>query len=121
MKTIALIGAASIALGACASSPVPADRLARSQAAIRSAHELGAEKTPPAALHLKVANEQLNLARKLIADGDNTRAEYVLMRAQADAEAAIALAKEADVRADAQRTLDEVQQVKTSSMRQEGS
>jgi hypothetical protein len=114
MKTIALIGAASVALGACASSPVPADRLAKSQAAIRSAKELGAERIPPAALHLKVANDQLELGRKLLADGDNKRAEAVLMRAEADAEASIALAHENMARADAQRTLQEVQRLRTS-------
>jgi hypothetical protein len=114
MKTIAWIGAASVVLAACASSPVPADKLAQSQAAVRSAHEVGAEKVPPAALHLKVAREELDLARKLISDGDNKRAEYILSRAQADAETAIALAREAEARADAQRTLDEVQQLKNS-------
>lgn len=114
MKTIALLAAASVALGACASSPVPADRLAKSQAAIRSAKELGAERIPPAALHLKVANDELDLARKLMADGDNKRAEYVLMRAEADAETSIALAHENVARSDAQRTLDEVQKLKSS-------
>lgn len=37
--------------------------------------QVGAEKVPPAALHLKVANEELDLAKKLIAEGDNNRAE----------------------------------------------
>jgi hypothetical protein len=121
MKTIALIGAASVALAACASSPVPAGRLARSQAAIRSAEELGAERIPPAALHLKVANDQLATARKLLADGDNKRAEYVLMRAEADAEASIALAHEAMARMEAQRTLEEVQRVRSQmTSQQEG-
>lgn len=121
MRTIALIGAASVALGACASSPVPADRLAKSQAAIRSAQDVGADRIPPAALHLKVAREQLDIARKLMADGDNKRAEYVLMRAEADAETSVALAHETIARMDAQRTLDEVQKAKSSiNTREEG-
>jgi hypothetical protein len=119
MKTIALIGAGATVLGACASSPIPADKLAQSQAAVRSAQEVGAERVPTAALHLKVANDQLDMAKKLIQDGDTKRAEYMLMRAEADAEAAIALAREASARADAQRTLEEVQQIKNS--RPEGS
>jgi hypothetical protein len=119
MKTIAWIGAASVVLGACASSPVPADRLARSQAAVRSAHEVGAENVPPAALHLKIANEELGMAKKLIEDGDNQRAEYILLRAEADANAALALAREAQARDDAQRTIDQVQKLKAS--RPEGS
>jgi hypothetical protein len=114
MKTMAWIGAASVVLGACASSPVPADRLAQSQAAVRSAQEVGAERVPSAALHLKVANDELEQARKLIADGDNKRAEYILLRAEADADAALNLAREAQVRTDAQRTVEEVQRLKSS-------
>jgi hypothetical protein len=115
MKIIGWIGAASIALvAACASSPVPADRLAKSTAAIRSAHEVGAERVPNAALHLKVANEELQLAKHLISDGDNSRAEYVLLRAQVDADTALQLARENQARADAQRTVEEVQRVKNS-------
>lgn len=121
MKTIALMGAASVALGACASTPIPADRLARSRATIRSAQELGAEKVPKAALHLKVANDHLDAARKLIAEGENERAEYVLMRAEADAEAAVALTHENAARDDAQETLDEVKRLKTAAKtREEG-
>ncbi len=114
MKIIAITGASALLLGACASSPVPADTLARSQAAVRSADEVGAQKVPVAALHLKVANEELEQARKLIADGDNKRAEYILLRAEADAEAALNLAREATARADAQKTIVEVQKMKTA-------
>ncbi len=115
MRIVAWIGAASVALGACASSgAVPADKLARSQAAVRSAQELGAEQVPTAALHLKLANDEVAQARKLIIDGDNKRAEYILLRAEADADAALALAREVHARADAQKTMDEVQRLKNS-------
>jgi hypothetical protein len=117
MKTMAwmAMAAVSVALGACASSgPVPAERLARSEAALRAAREVGAEQVPPAALHLRVANDQLGIARQLIADGDNVRADYVLMRAEADAEVARSLARAAQARNEAQKTLDEVQKLKNS-------
>lgn len=115
MKTMAWMGAASLALGACASSgPVPAERLARSEAAVRGAQEVGADRVAPAAMHLKAANDELDMARKLIADGDNMRAEYILMRAEADANVARSLAREVQARNDAQKTLDEVQKLKTS-------
>jgi hypothetical protein len=114
MRTIAWIGAASVALGACASSPVPADRLALSQAEIRSAQEVGAESVPPAALHLRVANDELAFAKKLMIDGDNQRADYILMRSEADAQAALSLTREAQARADAQKTIDEIQKLKNS-------
>ena len=116
MKIIGCIGAASIALvAACASSPIPADRLAKTSAAIRSAHEVGAERVPNAALHLKVANEELGIAKRLITEGDNNRAEYILLRAQVDADTALQLARENQARMDAQRTINEVQRVKNSA------
>ena len=119
MKTMAWIGATLLALGGCATTPVPADSLARSQAAFRSAHEVGAENVPPAALHLTIAKEELDQAKRLIKDGEYKRAEYILMRAESDANAALALTREADARTDAQKTIEQVQKLKTS--RPEGS
>ena len=116
MKTmIAWIGAASVALGACASSgPPPASRLAQSESAIRNAQAVGADRVPTAAVHLKAANEALGVARQLMADGDDVRAEYILMRAKSDAEVAMSLAREVQAHNDAQRALDEVQRLKNT-------
>ncbi len=122
MKTLALTTvAACIALGACATSPVPAVRLAQSEAAIRSAKEAGAEKVPPAALHLQVAMDELDLARKLIYYGSNERADYMLLRAEADADVALTFTREAAARDAAEKTLIEVQKLRNSqSSRPEG-
>lgn len=79
---------------ACASFPPPTERLTTTEAAIRGASEVGAAQIPRAALHLKLAEEQTEKARRLMQDGYNERAEFTLKRAQADAELAIALAKE---------------------------
>ncbi len=78
----------------CASAPPPTDRMATAKGGVRSARELGATNVPQAALHVKLAEEQIQLANKLIADGDNERAEAVLQRAAADAEVAVALTHE---------------------------
>jgi hypothetical protein len=119
MKTMAWTTlAATMLLGACASSPVPADRLARSEAAIRGADVVGADKVPAAAVHLRVAKEELAAARNMIKDGDNMRAEYMLLRSEADATVALTYTREAAVRADAEKTLAEVQRLK--NMRPEG-
>lgn len=80
--------------GACGSYPPPTERLTTSEAAIRAADEMGAGQVPRAALHLKLAQEQTDTARKLIEDGYNERAELTLKRAQADGELALAIAKE---------------------------
>lgn len=98
----------SAALVACGGYPLPTERMVASEAALRSAQEVGAQNVPQAALHLRLAEEQIQKAKSLINDGDNERADYVLLRAKADAELALALAKEANAKADAQRALDQV-------------
>jgi hypothetical protein len=82
-------------LGACgASLPPPTQRLADAQSATRSARELGANSEPAAQLSLKLADEQISQAQQAIAKGDNQRAESLLVRAKADAELAVAQARE---------------------------
>lgn len=70
-----------------------------STAAIRSAEELGAPGVPQAALHLQLAREELKAATELQENGDKEEAASMLLRAEADAELAIALSQ-----ADAERT-----------------
>ncbi len=82
-------------MGACgASIPPPTQRLADAQSATRSARELGANNEPAAQLSLKLADEQISQAQKAIVDGDNKRAESLLVRAKADAELAVAQSRE---------------------------
>lgn len=98
---------------ACGSSyPEPKDALAQSEGAVRGASEVGAEKVPDASLHLKFARDQVQEAKKHIDNGDNKRAAYVLMRARADAELAIMLAKTASTQADAKQTQEQVEELK---------
>lgn len=85
----------------CASVPVPQDRLTSSEGSIRAASEMGAEKEPRAALHLKLAQEQLAHAKELIAKGENERADVILQKALADSELALALTKETAAQAEA--------------------
>ena len=91
----AVAGAAVVIAVGCGSSyPAPTQPLADVEAAGRSAEELGAANVPAAQLHLKLAQEQTTNARKLMQDGENKRAESMLIRAKADAELALSLAKE---------------------------
>jgi hypothetical protein len=92
----------------CGSYPAPVQHMATTQASVRAAQEAGAEKNPEAALHLKLAQEQLDQAKKLMDDGDNKRAEMVLGRAEVDAELAVAEAHEGQTRAQAQDAEDQV-------------
>jgi hypothetical protein len=101
-KSIA-IGMATIGVG-CATATLPPDQLASTQASIRAAHEVGAEGVPKADLQLRLANEGVAKAHKLAEDGDEDLGKMQLDRAKADAELAVALARQAT----AQKTLDEM-------------
>jgi len=94
-----IVGVGAIA---CASSPAPAERLAQPQAAVRAATEMGAANQPKASLYLKLAEDNLTRADRLIREGHNENAELVLMQADADAELALLLAKENLARNDAE-------------------
>ena len=92
----------------CGGAAPPTEKVASTEAAIRGAQEVGAPAVPQAALHLKLAQEQLDKAKALMQDGDNKRAESMLLRAQADAELSLSLARESNTRAEAQTTMDQV-------------
>jgi PBP1b-binding outer membrane lipoprotein LpoB len=95
-------------LAACgASFPAPTQRLADAQSAERSALELGANNEPVAQLSMKLAQEQIALAKKAIADGENKRADGLLIRAKADAELAIAQAREKNAKIEVQKAVDD--------------
>ncbi|MDQ2644615.1 MAG: DUF4398 domain-containing protein [Myxococcota bacterium] len=74
--------------------------MADAQSAHRSAQELGANEVPEAQLSLKLASDQIAQADKAMNEGENARAESLLIRAQADAELAIAQAREEKSSAD---------------------
>jgi len=116
MRTVRLLSASSLLavfLFACGSSlPPPSDRLASAEAAARSARELGAEREPKASLHLRLAQEQIDQAKKLMSDGDNKRADLVLQRASSDAELAVMLAKESTARGEADKAQERVKNAK---------
>ena len=95
-------------LWACGGAAVPQDSLTAAQADVKGAEVGGAAENPKAALHLKLAKDQIAQAQKQIADGDNEAAARTLDRAQADAELALSLAKEAKAQGDASDASDQV-------------
>ena len=109
---VSLLG---VSLTGCATAPEPTERVASTQAAIRSAEEVGAKQVPQAALHLQLAHEQADRAKQLIQAGDNERAGYILMRAESDAELALAMARESSLRSDAQHALERVRALKAQA------
>ncbi len=101
--SLLVAGALAGGLTGCASVPEPTDRMESSAAAIRAAEEVGANKVPQAALHLQLAHEQEASAKRAMADGDKEQAGSLLMRAQSDAELAVALARENQTHIDAEQ------------------
>jgi hypothetical protein len=98
MKTrsvVLLAVATSLSFFACASHPPPTDHMASAIAAVRGAQVAvtRAGHVPEAALHLKLAEEQVAQARQMM-----ERADYMTLRAFNDAELALALARQHEAR-----------------------
>jgi hypothetical protein len=97
---------------ACGGAPKPEARMASSEGAIRGAREAGADNVPQATLYLKLAEEQRAKALDLVKDGENHRAAFMLARSEADAELAVALARQSAAERDAARASDQVNELK---------
>lgn len=115
----AIVGAGLLlGLAGCAGGPqvvVPPEQLVNSEVSIRQAEEAGAQQVPDAAQHLQWAREQTNQARRLLEKNQRDQAALYLQRAEADAQLALALAREAPARAEADRVLQQVQQLQQNT------
>jgi pyridoxal biosynthesis lyase PdxS len=79
--------------GCATTATIPAERVGESTAAIRAAEEAGAATDPTAAVHLRLAREQVARAERLAEDKQHQLAALMFERATADAELAQALAQ----------------------------
>ena len=95
------VGLLAASAGACGGAAVPQETLTAAQASVKGAEVSGATQDPKAQLHLKLANEQIEKAKKLIEDGNNEEAARLIDRAQADADLALALAQQGKALRDA--------------------
>ena len=93
---------------ACGGSSLPPAKVADTQSSITAASAVGADQHPQAALHLKMARDQLKQAQGLIDDGKDDQAKLVLERADADAQVALMLTREAEASANVKKTQAEV-------------
>lgn len=98
-------------IAGCASYPIPAEHMADAEGAARSAQDVGAASNPQAKLHLKMAQEEIQAAKQMIADGDNEKADSVLLRAKADGELALAEARETQSETAARQALAQIGQL----------
>jgi len=110
-----LLAGISLSLAGCGGGyPEPRNQLTSSEAAVRAAEVAGAQNSPQSALHLKRAREQVDSGRGLIQEGENERAEWVLRRAQADADLALSLAEEETQRKKAAEIKEDLEQLQES-------
>jgi len=112
--------AALVFQGACATTStdpvvaVPSLGAEDDVGAIRAAEEVGAAHTPEAALHLQLAKEQFEHARKLTSADDRPLSTRLLLRARADADLALALTRENTQKLEAQAALEKVKTLNDS-------
>jgi hypothetical protein len=106
MTSLALLG-----LAGCASVPIPPYQLERSEASIRGAEEVGALGVPAARLHLQLAKDETETAKKMATKGDD-RAVLVMARAESDAELALGLAREVQVHGDALKAAEDLKAIR---------
>ena len=111
MMTKVMTALAVLGVAGCASVPIPVYQLDRSEASIRGAEEVGASGVPAAALHLQLAKDETETAKKMATQGDE-RAMLVMARAESDAELALGLAREATVHGDALKATEDLKAVR---------
>jgi len=80
------------ALGACASTPIPSEKIAVAQASLQRAEQAGAPDLAP--VELAAARDKLARAQKAVADHDAEPATRLAEQANVDAELAEATAVE---------------------------
>lgn len=102
-----ILVATPLATGCAKSWPEPKQPMADAESAARSAREVGAEDQPAAKLKVTLADEQIAEAKERIAKDDNERATYLVVRAKADAELALALAHEQNALNAKQKAVEE--------------
>lgn len=112
MKHFLKVTVTALVTAACSGGyPEPRNQLTASEAALRAAEEMGAQDSPQSALYLKRAREQVEDAKALIREGENERAEWVLRRAESDADLALSMAREETQRKKAMAAKEELQRL----------
>jgi len=99
----------AVLVAACGGSSLPPAKVAETQSSISAATAVGADQNPQAALHLKMARDQLAQAQGLIDDNKGDEARLVLERADADAEVALMITREAEASANVKKAQADVQ------------
>ena len=92
VKAVAACGVAMLGLAACASSPIPNEKIAVARASVQRAEQSGAQEFAP--VELSTAREKLQRAEKAAADHDAQPAAMLAEQADIDAQLAEATSQE---------------------------
>jgi hypothetical protein len=103
-----------VAAGCGTTAAYSTQQVADSQAEIRTAEAVGADREPVAALHLQLAREQFRVGKDMLAKGEKHRADFMLARASSDAALAQALTHQVAVKAQAQQALQQIRTMQTT-------
>lgn len=112
---LGIVTMTAVVLGSAACASTPGEKAEPAASAIRAAEVVGATSTPDAALHLRLAKEELEHAQHLPNSDDRGRVDRLLKRSQVDAELALALARSEVERTEAQNAIDEVTKLNASA------
>jgi hypothetical protein len=108
MKTIApwIVLVAAVA---CGSAAMPTAKMTDAKSEIKAAEAVGAAQVPKAALHLKLARDEVARAEALLKQGDEEEAALMLDRARIDAELSLTLARGSQARAEATEATKQIE------------
>jgi pyridoxal biosynthesis lyase PdxS len=115
MSKTPFIALALCAVG-CSHYPAPTQQVASSMAAVRGAEEAGALQIPEGALHVKLAQEQIEQSRRLMEEEEYQKAEHKALRADSDAELAVAIARQQNAEAELQQLAQASEAARGQSM-----
>jgi hypothetical protein len=104
----------AVSVVACGGRSLPPAKVVDTESSISAAAAVGADQNPQAALHLKMARDQLKQAQTLIEDNKGDEARLVLERAEADAQVALMITREAQANANVRKAKADVAALQTA-------
>lgn len=113
LRYVSYLATLAAAAGCATVSPQTTQRLADAEAAQRGAQVAGAASVPDARLHARFAEVQIATAKRLMKSHEDREADRMLMRAQSDAEVAMALAQERNAQAELDAALQRANAIQT--------
>ena len=101
----------ALVASSCASAQLPDENYAPAQT-IAAAEERDVDNLPEAKLHLKLARDQMQEAEALRKDGKEDEADILMMKAQADADYALAILRRQDQQAETEEVRKKLEELR---------